>query len=54
MYKITYYLSSMDVRFKSFDTLTEATKFANQKPMNSVIEIKYYENSSNNGPTFRG
>ena len=53
MYKVTYYLASMVVRFKSFETLTEATKFANQQPMDSVIEIKHYEDCSNNGPTLR-
>jgi len=54
MYKVSYYLASMAVRFKAFDTLTEATKFANQQPIDSVIEIKHYEDSSNNGPTLRG
>jgi hypothetical protein len=54
MYKVSYYLASSAVRFKSFETLTEATKFANQQPIDSVIEIKYYEDSSNNGPTLWG
>jgi hypothetical protein len=53
MYKVSYYLASSAVRFKSFETLTEATKFANQQPIDSVIEIKYYEDSSNNGSTLR-
>jgi hypothetical protein len=43
MYKVTYYLSSMSVRFKAFETLTEATTFANNQPIESVIEIKYYD-----------
>ena len=51
MYKVSYYLASKAVRFKAFENLTEATKFANQQPIDSVIEIKYYEDSSNNGPT---
>jgi hypothetical protein len=43
MYKVSYYLASLAVRFKSFDTLHEATIFANQQPLESVIEIKYYD-----------
>lgn len=53
MYKVTYYLSSQAVRFKSFETLHEATIFANKQPIDSIIEIKYYESSDNNGPTLR-
>jgi hypothetical protein len=44
MYKVSYYLSgSTQVVFKWFKSLTEATTFANQRPIESVIEIKYYE-----------
>ena len=43
MYKVTYYLATSAVRFKSFDTLTEATVFANKQPFESVIEIKHYD-----------
>jgi hypothetical protein len=43
MYKVSYYLASQAVRFKSFDTLTEATAFANKQPLETVIEIKYYD-----------
>lgn len=51
MYKLSYYLSSGLVRFKSFETLNEATIFANQlKPIDSVIEIKYYDNVDNKKP----
>jgi hypothetical protein len=53
MYKVSYYLASTALRFKAFDTLHEATIFANKQPMDSVIEIKYYEDSSNNGSTLR-
>jgi hypothetical protein len=53
MYKVIYEISSGAVRFKGFNTLREATLFANQQPIDSVIEIKYYEDSTNNGPTFR-
>jgi hypothetical protein len=51
MYKVSYYLASTALRFKAFETLTEATRFANKQPLDSVIEIKYYEYSSNNGST---
>ena len=50
MYKVSYYLSSQSVRFKSFETLTEATEFANKQPMNSVIEIKHYLPVDNKKP----
>jgi hypothetical protein len=53
MYKVSYYLASSAVRFKAFETLTEATKFANQQSIDSVIEIKYYENCTDNGSTLR-
>ena len=43
MYKVVYCLSSQALRFKAFETLTEATKFANQQPIDSVVEIKYYD-----------
>jgi hypothetical protein len=50
-----YYLASSALRFKSFETLREATQFANQQPLESVIEIKYYDetntSSDNNRPT---
>lgn len=54
MYKVVYSLLSGATRFKSFQTLHEATLFANKQPIDSVIEIKYYEDSTNNGPAFRG
>ena len=38
-----YYLASQSLRFKAFETLTEATRFANEQPIDSVIEIKYYD-----------
>ena len=53
MYKVTYYLEQSEhyVLFKWFKTLHEACVFANNKKNDSVIEIKYYESSNNNGPT---
>ena len=53
MYKVVYYLGGGARRFKAFENLHEATVFANLQPLDSVIEIKYYEDSTNNGPTFR-
>ena len=53
MYKVSYYLATQALRFKSFETLHEATVFANKQPLESVLEIKYYEDSNNNGSTLR-
>jgi hypothetical protein len=53
MYKVVYSISTGAKRFKSFDTLHEATMFANKQPTESIIEITYYEGSSNNGSTLR-
>jgi hypothetical protein len=53
MYKVSYYLASQALRFKAFETLHEATMFANKQPIDSVKEITYYENSNNNGSTLR-
>lgn len=53
MYKVKYYTSSTAVRFKSFETLHEATVWSNKQPIESIIEIKYYEGSNNNGPALR-
>ena len=52
MYKVKYYIQSTAIRFKAFETLHEATKFANKQPIDSIIEITYYEGSNNNGPAF--
>ena len=48
MYKVSYYLSGSTIKYKLFKTLFEATLFSNSQPINSVIEIKLYEDSSNN------
>ena len=53
MYKVKYYTRSDAIRFKSFDTLHEATLFANEQPLESIIEITQYEGSNNNGSTLR-
>jgi hypothetical protein len=46
MYKVSYCLSGGALRFKSFETLHEATVFANEQPTESVIEIRIYNDNS--------
>lgn len=43
MYKVVYNISTGAKRYKAFEDLHEATIFANKQPIDSVIEIKYYE-----------
>jgi len=50
MYKVNYTLSGGSLRFKSFETLHEATVFANKQPLESVLEIKYYNDVDNRKP----
>jgi hypothetical protein len=33
---------------KEFDNLKEATEFANKQPLESVLEIKHYDNKTSN------
>jgi len=45
MYRVYYYLTGGSVvSVKEFEVLTEATEFAISLPINSVLEIKYYDN----------
>jgi len=54
MYRVSYYLNgSSTISYKFFETLFEATLFCNSQPINSVTEIKLYENSSNNRSALR-
>ena len=46
MYKVSYTLSSGSLRFKAFETLHEATVFANAQPPESVLEIRIYNDDS--------
>ena len=46
MYKVVYTLSSGSLRFKAFETLHEATVFANEQPLESVLEIRIYNDDS--------
>jgi hypothetical protein len=39
---------SQQVLVKWFESLSEATKFANMKPQESILEIKHYANKTNN------
>jgi len=41
-----YTLGSGSLRFKVFETLHEATVFANEQPLESVIEIRIYNDHS--------
>ena len=52
MYKVTYYLNggSCTVLSKSFNTLHESTVFSNLLPINSVLEIKYYDDVEQSKP----
>ena len=53
MHRVTYYCGGYhDIHYKDFETLKQATDFAINLPIESVLEINYYENSVNNGPTF--
>ena len=36
------------VSFKEFDTLVDAVDFSNKQPINSVLEIKLYDNEARN------
>jgi hypothetical protein len=42
MYKVSYTLGTGSLRFKAFETLHEATEFANKQPLESVLEIRIY------------
>ena len=49
MYKVSYTLSGGSLRDKLFETLHEATVFANKQPIGSVLEIRYH-NDANKKP----
>lgn len=49
MYKVTYYMTgSQMVSSRSFPTFAEAVDYANKQPIESVIEIKKYDDTVNN------
>ena len=46
MYKVTFYMTGGHmVSSRSFETFAEAVDFANRQPIESVIEIKKYDNT---------
>ena len=49
MYKVSFYIgNSKTVGFKWFKTFDEATNFSIKQPINSVIEIKHYDDKTDN------
>ena len=45
MYKVYFYFNgSSAVAVREFPNLKEATDFANNQPIESVLEIKHYDN----------
>jgi hypothetical protein len=49
MYKVYYYIGNGNmVSSRSFSTFEEATDFSLKQPKDSVIEIKHYDNKTNN------
>jgi hypothetical protein len=48
MYRVCFYFgnSNTAVAAKEFPTLKEATEFANNQPIESVLEIKRYDNKT--------
>ena len=48
MYKVVFYRIGGNVSVREFISLSEAVKFANTLPINSVLEIKKYDNKTNN------
>ena len=54
MYRVSYYVpgKKYSVDFKEFETFKEATQFSLTLSVDSILEIKHYENSDNYRPTF--
>jgi hypothetical protein len=48
MYRVVYYMTGNTVAFREFETFDEAIDFSNKQPINSVIEIKKYDNKTYN------
>lgn len=47
MYRVCYYMNGTStVAFKDYETLGEAVDFSIKQPINSVIEIKQYDNKA--------
>jgi hypothetical protein len=48
MYRVVYYMTGSAVASREFETFDEAIDFSNKQPINSVIEIKKYDNKTYN------
>ena len=49
MYRVTYYFNNSNaVASKEFESFQEATEFSIKQPDKSIIEIKYYDDKTNN------
>ena len=48
MYRVTYYFNNSNaVASKEFENFREATEFSNKQPINSILEIKHYAETTN-------
>lgn len=48
MYRVVYYMTGSAVASREFDTFSDAVDFSNKLPINSVIEIKHYDDKTDN------
>ena len=49
MYRVYYYVGNTSmVNSKNFPNLKEATEFSLKQPKDSVIEVKHYDDKTNN------
>ena len=49
MYRVFFYINnSAAVAAREFPNLKEATEFANNQPIESVLEIKHYDDKTSN------
>jgi len=48
MYRVVYYMTGSAVASREFETFAEAIDFSNKQPIDSVIEIKQYDNKTYN------
>ena len=55
MYKVCYYsnLASSQMHIKTFGDFYEAVEFCHKLKTGCFLELKYYENSTDNGSTLR-
>ena len=49
MYRVTYYFNNSNaVVSREFNSFQEASAFSIEQPINSIIEIKHYDDKTNN------